>query len=444
MNKNYKKIPDGLKSLFAKIDNILNFNFTYQKMFLEEFSIDSSAFDINTKNQSITFTVDGLNDFHKPEQTHIDVNIDRKYFLPDALLVYDTSSREYTLKYSNIAYKRTDENTYNVAILNKPEQLKKVSDYIIDNSNISVAEFDLLDQHFLLMVWSEKIFIISDNKIKENEFFKYVRGIKLAIGFLTCDFIGGDEIYLLRNDDEELVNFKKYSMTKEQGLKFNIFTTCMPVLFPYSENEASRALSSKQFSYLCELIINNIQLETAINYIAQSANLWTEQKLTFLAIALEALTGYVSSKNDEKLLPDKEFDKIKEQYKIFLKNFNLDDDVLKILEGKFNNKKSNRNKLKQPFVQYNIALDDKDAKMIDKRNSLLHGNGIKYSENILEDALEYEKQAMIYYHLLYSLILKICGFNGIIINLKLWDEIVAKHNNRITADINYDKFVLNI
>ena len=27
MNKNYEKIPDGLKSLFTKINDILNFNY---------------------------------------------------------------------------------------------------------------------------------------------------------------------------------------------------------------------------------------------------------------------------------------------------------------------------------------------------------------------------------------------------------------------------------
>ena len=97
---------------------------------------------------------------------------------------------------------------------------------------------------------------------------------------------------------------------------------------------------------------------------------------------------------------------------------------------KIQNQISNADKYKLPFSTYNIPLwSDDEKNIIEKRNNMFHGEPFKYDEDINVDILTYQKQTRIYYYYIYVIILKIIGYSGWIINIRLWNEIVSYHNN---------------
>ncbi len=445
MCKNFKKLADNMIDLLNEINQVITFNFNNSDITLNDVAIKTDNISFNSENKEFLFQSKQIEILNKIND-YVDVKINNEYFLKNCLYLNDKFGNV-KIKYANIEYKKiTNQKQLNVAIFKKPKQFRKVNDYIIDRSNIPFAEFNLYEEHFILIMKNENLFLISDNFLQEDIFIKYATSIKLAIGLLACDFIGGDEIFACTDTSYKLINLKSFSMTSEQNLNFDIFTTCLPILFQRI-NQNNVALTSEQFTNLCRLISENEQLQVAVYYIAQSANLWVEHKLTFLAVALEALTGYIAESKNEKLLPDDIFTDIEGRYKDFLKTLNLENDIIEVLEGKFRNCKSNNTKLREPFEYYGITINKEDNEMIQKRNPLLHGKGFKYSKDIFSYSIKLEKQTKIYYHLLYSLLLKICGYSGIIINLKLWDEIVKNNNNLIGSNkflSNFENYTLEI
>lgn len=466
LSENLAKINNNLATLLLTLNSTENIKFGNHKIKSVEVNRDKHRAILNVEGISLK---EAENAIGEKGTLYIGDFIFENSFITS--YVYNFGETKFTLATNNILYKNNNKKSFNIAIWNKPQQLNRLDSYINDNVNVALLCFKLYEINFTLISKNDRLFLVADRELEENKFLKYERGIKLALGFLMCDFIGGPDIFLLTDKKiTNIENFKIFDLTSEQNLNFNIMIDSLPVVGDKYQNEHGLPirLSNEQFVNLCRLIIEQSQVETAIYYIAQSGNLCIEHKLTFLAVALEALTGYVgdnitkeriqvtdSTISINKLLPTKEFKELEKVYIQMLDNYKLNsdrdeqenDNIKAVLKGKFQNRKSNRDSLSQPFKLYNIELSQNDISMLEKRNHLLHGEPFEYSDNIQEDMQTFQTQVNIYYHLLYILLLKIIGYEGIVFNLKMWPQILRFNNASFGTkenNGNIDNFFLEL
>ena len=456
MCENLRELSESLENIDRNLD-ILLLTLNSPENIITFGNHAGISADVNINEHRVILSVENLN-FIESENAigeegtlYIGDFIFENSFISDCNLTPNRT--QFTLVTNNISYRNNDKTSFNIAIWRKPQQLNRLDSYINDNVNVAFLRFTLYEINFTLMCKNDKLFLVADREREEKEFLKYIRGIKLALGFLMCDFMGGTDTFLLTDENiTEIENFKIFNLVDEQNLNFNIMIDSLPIVSAKYQNELNipTKLSNEQFVNLCQLIIENPQVETAIHYIAQSANLSVEHKLTFLAVALEALTGYVgdnitkerqqvtdSSVPINRLLPTSEFKKLQNTYEKMLDDYKFNsnmneqeiNNIKATLKGKVQNSKSNKDSLSQPFELYNITLSSNDKDMLAKRNRLLHGKPFDYNNDIQNDIQIFLNQAYTYYHLLYVLLLKIIGYKGVIFNLKMWERILHLSNN---------------
>lgn len=372
------------------------------------------------------------------------------------------------IKTNDFYYKKNKEEKYNIVIWNKPKQLNRIDSFINDNANSMFLCFKLNEINFTVLNFdNEKLFLVSDQTLEKDVFMKYERCIRLALGFIMCDFIGDNVIFVLTDESiNNLLSFNIINFSPEENLHFNILIDSLPIVGALYKNKSTQWLTNAQFVALCNLIYENSEIETTLYYISQSASQWIELRLTFLAVALESITKYIISHYDKKgnivsssqktmtkLMNDKEFMSLKNEIKNFLLNnfkFNqtIDDiekqNIISTLVNKLHNSVSNQDCLSKPFEVFGITLSEDDFNMIKMRNRLLHGTAFDYDHSELS-FIEYQKKVYIYYHLLYVLILKLIGFSGVIFNIKNWDKIVLINNKiNILNDDIYNKIFIEL
>ena len=458
LNIELENIDNKLNTLLSTLNSSENITFGNLAVISADVNINEHKAILSVKKINL---IEAENTIGEVERLTIgNFNFDNSFILN---YKQTETKTQFTIAINNLSYINNDNESFNIAIWEKPQQLNRLNSYIKDNVNATFLLFTLYEINFTLMCKKDKLFLVADRELEEKEFLKYIRGIKLALGFLMCDFMGGTDTFLLTDENiTEIENFKIFNLVDEQNLNFNIMIDSLPIVGAKYQNELNipTKLSNEQFVNLCQLIIENPQVETAIHYIAQSANLSVEHKLTFLAVALEALTGYIgdnitserqqvtnSSVSINRLLPPSEFKKLQNTYEKMLDDYKFNsnmneqeiNNIKATLKGKFQNRKSNRDSLSQPFELYNIPLSSDDIDMLAKRNRLLHGKPFDYNNDIQNDIQIFLNQAYTYYHLLYVLLLKIIGYEGVIFNLKTWEHILHLNNNLTGREITVEE-----
>lgn len=353
--------------------------------------------------------------------------------------------------------------TLNLCVFELPNKIHKLSDFFASASQY--AEISINNYNFHIAIMHNRLFIYSEHSFEEKEFLKMTNAIKLALGFLSCSFIGGKELCLFINatfpNFSHISYLKYYNMAEERILDFDILPQTLTAIKLYFEHNKQKeeiwCLSNEQFQNLCELIYREEHIQTAIYYLADSAvnNIQLSNKLVLLACAFEAVTRHVRNSKNEKIIKDKNmFNKLKNNIRNYILNFldeNTDYDsdsknnITAQIYKKIQNQISNADKYKLPFSTYNIPLwSDDEKNIIEKRNNMFHGEPFKYDEDINIDILTYQKQTRVYYYYIYVIILKMIGYNGWIINIRLWNEIVSYHNkffeNMQKGSPNYEEY----
>jgi len=305
----------------------------------------------------------------------------------------------------------------------------------------NAIEFGPMQGHFRLNNINFSIYFVcndgrylavsSDKPLITNEFNKYLMAIKTAFDFVNCEVTDGDVFFFLTNDDySQVKNMSVKPISSKAKLYFDIFINNsypLTVAFKNIYGNEAMYLTAEQFGKLCQLLWKEKQMQAAVNYILQSANLWLEYQLVFLSVALEAISKYCNASS--KLLKAARFLKLKQDIANLV---NTQQDIAEnernTIIGKIQNSKSNKDMLKAPFDENNIKIYADDEKILKKRNEILHGTAPEYSDNVDDDIKEYCKEIKILHSLLYRLILKLTGYNGYILNLKEWDKIQEYHN----------------
>lgn len=341
-----------------------------------------------------------------------------------ANLVKNTSLYEYKISLNDIHINKCD--SYNVIVFNKHKNMNRLDTSISFGPMQGIVKFD--DNIFHLYYLNEKTFaILSEKCMTYDLFIKYVFSIKMAIDFVHCEVIGGNAyVFSYDNKIDKINDFKILKLSQGYRLNFDIFIDTM---YPISAvvKDIEMKLSTQNFATLCEKIFSNSQFQTMIWFILQAANVPIECAPVFLSIALEANAKL--DKNENLYVNNSVFERLKYNISNTIdKETELTDDEKDVFKGKIQNRCSNNNALKKPFSDYGILLSDDEIKVLKERNKFLHGTAIEYSTDVINDIENYMKKSRMMYFILYEIILKRIGYEGYILNIEKWKEIIDYNN----------------
>ncbi len=340
---------------------------------------------------------------------------------------------EYKIMLNDIRHSNTYSKTikYNIAVFNRHKNMQRF-DTIIDCSPTNIA-FKFCGKNFhMYSIENEHLAIVCESKIKYEEFLKYITSIQIALDFLNAE-ISGELMYIfsakLENENvKDIECCKIIHLAPSASLNFDIFIT-YPMQDALTDKEVIR-LSKEQFEKLCTLTHQESQFRTTIDCILHSSRVSLEYTLIFLSIALESSAKYEKVKDGHKIMDEEKFKPLKKDLDELIDNKNeLNDKEKSTLKNKITNYAPNNKLLQMPFDKYNIKLNDEEKDILKRRNEVLHARAVEYSSDIMSDFHKYQKEAKILYLMLYEIILKTIGYDGYIININKYDEIVKFINS---------------
>jgi hypothetical protein len=223
-------------------------------------------------------------------------------------------------------------------------------------------------------------FIIeTQTKCSYLDFISLQDEIILAITYLTGTFLG-KEIYVIGSDTK---NFEKNFVLSLKlffdDLK-NGYAAIPDVNLQHQVNAPVIRFSIKYLEALITELINSLVYKRTLLLLCQAHTEPPYVTSTLYSVALETITNKISEEINEKIKPIKEKD-IAHNLRCELKK-TLHQFKDKLSDAAFNkitsdidriNSPTNKQKLLQPFKNFNINLPLKDIGAIERRNDFLHG-----------------------------------------------------------------------
>ncbi|HLA58090.1 MAG TPA: hypothetical protein VK622_05000 [Puia sp.] len=286
--------------------------------------------------------------------------------------------------------------------------------------------------------------------------------ILLTYGFITGNLIH-DECFILSFADDKMtvpIGFLFHSMrssviTHQATFTSNPYSVNSDIDFEREEDGRIKDTVSKKlyegmedfprdvFSKLSQLFFLEEKLQRAALLFIQSHITSLEMRIPNYYVAIEAITGYISSSvatGSKSLAPIKDPHLAADLIAIILhkvtelkKEKGLDDtefnlDILKKNINKLN-APPNADKLAESFTLLRYNLSPEEKKILKDRNTFLHGSFLK----TIDDDLAFREALHVglrVHFLIAVAILKLGGFSGKIINYaELWSHITEKQLN---------------
>lgn len=284
----------------------------------------------------------------------------------------------------------------------------------------------------------ERYFIIeSDYKQSYEDFRDKVFSIRVALGYITGDFRGGQGFsFSYRNKKRE-----KFTGFRYQSLRNDIKNFSQPIntnsyswlssrdkkiADKLSHEKKLRKLSESEFSRLCEICLENDNFLTTLILLTESSKASLLLRPIGYSVILEYLSSIVVSKSKKRnpITNKSDAKKFRKELLEVLSKYNTSDsfeDVI-TLKGRINhiNQVTNSEKLTLPFKSLGIELLEEDIKVIKSRNDFLHGRIPNFLDK--ENRTLREKDSEMYYAslrlytLINMLILKNIGYDNYVLN----------------------------
>jgi len=311
---------------------------------------------------------------------------------------------------------------------------------------------------------SKKKYLVIDCVSEETlvNFQKKCFNILLTYGFITGNLIH-DECFILSFADDKMtvpIGFLFHSMrssviTHQATFTSNPYSVNSDIDFEREEDGRIKDTVSKKlyegmedfprdvFSKLSQLFFLEEKLQRAALLFIQSHITSLEMRIPNYYVAIEAITGYISSSvatGSKSLAPIKDPHLAADLIAIILhkvtelkKEKGLDDtefnlDILKKNINKLN-APPNADKLAESFTLLRYNLSPEEKKILKDRNTFLHGSFLK----TIDDDLAFREALHVglrVHFLIAVAILKLGGFSGKIINYaELWSHITEKQLN---------------
>lgn len=317
------------------------------------------------------------------------------------------------------------------------------------------------EYHFIVYKLGDEYHLIIDSiqHTELKQFQKKCFNALLALGFIKGNLIH-DECFILSFSDAEMSapqHIVYHSMgasvsTNQPTFTANPFSVHSDVDFPKDEKGAITEEAQKKlyegiiyfprevFSKLATLFYEKEKLQRATLIFIQSHIAALEVKIPNYYVAIEAITGHISSelaKGKKSLSPIKDDklarDLIQKISDLALKaktDGNLKDEEfdMEILVKNINklNAPPNADKLSESFTHLGYSLSKEQKDVLINRNRFLHGSflNIPDDDEVFREALH---TALRLQFMIALLIYKLAGFEGKIINYaELWSNMTGK------------------
>ncbi len=321
--------------------------------------------------------------------------------------------------------------------------------------------FDDSEYHIYKCSSNKKSYLVIDCIRTETliDFQKKCFNVLLAYGFLTGKLIH-DECFILTFPDEKMVTpegFLYHTMrssviTNQPTFTSNPFSINSDVDFERDENmQIKKSVTDALYagiedfprdvySKLVEFFYKEEKLQRAALLFIQSHITSLEMRIPNYYVAIEAITGYISSSiatGKKSLAPIKDpaiaaqlIKFIRDEAIKLKKEKGMDDELfnMEIIEKNINklNAPPNADKLAESFTHLGYILSDEEKKILKDRNTFLHGSFLK----TIDDDLAFREALHVglrVHFLIAVALLKLAGFSGKIINYaELWSHITEK------------------
>lgn len=272
-------------------------------------------------------------------------------------------------------------------------------------------------------------------KIKCEEFEKKLACVIYPLGFLTGT-LERNEVYILQSDSSD---FNVIAGFQYRRIEDSVLTS-MRVIDPHlfydltKRTDVECRVSLNVFSALCTKAFNDHRLLRAIKMITESNKYPLEVRASMYSVALETLKNIILEENESKISP------LKTKTASKLLRRKLREIIESFPDNEFNNKKAVLHRVDQinqvtnsdgfelSFSLLGIKLNDMDKECIKLRNDFLHGR-IPFDDEKTKDPTQLQFFAYKLHFLLSALILKYCGFSGVLKNnAKVYDFFHGKKN----------------
>ncbi|MEO6542217.1 MAG: hypothetical protein ABIN74_14540, partial [Ferruginibacter sp.] len=337
--------------------------------------------------------------------------------------------------------------------------------YFTTPKNVHVDYLPVLfsdsEYHIYKCSSNKKSYLVIDCMNRETllEFQKKCFNVLLTYGFITGKLIH-DECFILSFSDEKMVipeGFLYHAMrasvsTNQPTFTSNPFSVNSDIDFERNEdgqikeevlkklNDGMEHFPGDVFSKLVELFYKEEKLQRAALLFIQSHITSLEMRIPNYYVAIEAITGYISSSiasGKKSLAPIKDPAVAAELIALIRQAANklklakgLNDDLFNmgIIEKNINklNAPPNADKLAESFTHLGYNLSDEERKILKDRNTFLHGSFLKTIDDDLAFREALHVGLRVHFLIAVSL-LKLAGFSGKIINYaELWSHITEK------------------
>ena len=267
----------------------------------------------------------------------------------------------------------------------------------------------------------ELVYFVIETKIKipHRTFLKMSDVILKSFALITGNYIA-DIVYYVASESPEFSNVKiSYNKIAE-----SFYTSSTILLYnPDFTVKKKTMISENQYETLCNLLYNNEDLLRASFLLNNSSRVSTLAKASLVTSGLETICKHINRRsNSPKIIEDKTIEKSFKSglLKVLSEHKEkISEKAYKIFSNKLNqiNSIPNSEKLESAFQKVGIQLSEEESYCLTCRNNFAHGD---LPNNKKFTALNEEQLLMLVaarLHMLsYMLILKLCGYSGLIVD----------------------------
>lgn len=314
----------------------------------------------------------------------------------------------------------------------------------INNIRFRIFDYEIEGQHYLI--------VDSLDLIAYEDFLKIVKSFLAVIGVIGGCFYR-ERVITLTSTDADMSGFHSFSLIKMDKSKHGLEAVRprdMIDFFPGLKKKSERYLLPAIFEKLVTLCLDDARFSRAVNIVAESHGYPLEIRASTYSVALETLKNIIIQANEEKINPIKTkaaartlVGKLKEVVNDFGESeFNNKNLIIQKLEHL--NQIGNTDSFSRIFELLNMELTLEDIMVLNKRNDFLHGRIPFEDEEHTTKEKELRLVTLKLHFLICSLILKMGGYNGYLINnvrlsfKEMADEPVYRN---ISKDADRDQYV---
>ncbi|WP_346985966.1 hypothetical protein [Chryseobacterium sp. POE27] len=346
--------------------------------------------------------------------------------------------------------------------LDKKENFEDFENYYIKINGIQKGNLIKIDSennkvHFYQFQHNNRYYLVTESlyKCSFNEIENLAHSTLLTLGFFSGKFHLNETYIVASNRDNfnSPVGLYYKSLRESISGQYSIFTTnAYSVLVPISkkmkaknaENRMMNIIEQKWkfriqmikedvFNNMVNLFYQNESFARAALLLLSNSKLGLELQSGAFCIAFETICNSINKKYNlvaPKMIETLQWNTIKKDLLAIFNNSKLSKEAKQFGINKINNlnQSTNKDKLTLPFKEIGYELNLNEIKVINDRNLFLHGNlNVKDGENEI-DKLFYT--SIMLHRLCCTLILKMCSFEGHIINN------IALYSSNINTETN--------